>query len=114
MLNLIWDISKRKGFDSSFDSGYRVKTINEQVGRHSPLLFRQQQCYPRDVLQTALDYLKFKGVLFVSGRDFSNLVHWRVRGGCAKAITAFIATPGSFCPYIYSLSPCRSLRMAQC
>ncbi|DAZ97827.1 TPA: hypothetical protein N0F65_002497 [Lagenidium giganteum] len=67
----IWDavidINKKKLYDGQLATGHRLQTLDDQ---------------------TCVDYLEYKPVFVVAGRDFVNLVHWRVLPGGAIIIVA--------------------------
>ncbi|RLN57396.1 hypothetical protein BBJ28_00002690 [Nothophytophthora sp. Chile5] len=60
ILDQVLDAAKRKLVDPQLALGMRLKSVNAQ---------------------TNIDYLEFKSIFVVAGRDFCNLSHWRVLPG---------------------------------
>ncbi|DAZ97875.1 TPA: hypothetical protein N0F65_003302 [Lagenidium giganteum] len=75
--DIIMDITKKKSYDGQLASGQRVKVLDEQ---------------------TSIDYLEYKPVFIVAGRDFVNLVHWRVLENGTIIIVAKSVEDLELCP----------------
>ncbi|GLD99516.1 hypothetical protein PINS_up008242 [Pythium insidiosum] len=75
--DVVMDVAKKKTYDSQLANGMRVAKLDEQ---------------------TNIDYLEYKPVLFVAGRDFVNLVHWRVLRDGTIVIVAQSIEDLELCP----------------
>ncbi|TDH68652.1 hypothetical protein CCR75_003588 [Bremia lactucae] len=71
------DVTKRSLVDPQLACGIKLKTLNAQ---------------------TTIDYLEYKSIFFVAGRDFCNLTHWRVMPDGAIIVVAQSIDLSELCP----------------
>ncbi|KAJ0410777.1 hypothetical protein ATCC90586_001406 [Pythium insidiosum] len=75
--DVVMDVERKKTYDSQLATGKRIATLDAQTG---------------------VDYLEYKPVFVVAGRDFVNLVHWRVLSGGTIIVVAQSIEDLQLCP----------------
>lgn len=75
--DLIMDVDRKHTYDAQLRLGKRAAVLDAQ---------------------TNIDYLEYKGMFIVSGRDFVSLVHWRVLTGGTIVIVAKSVEDLDLCP----------------
>lgn len=75
--DIIMDVDRKKSYDAQLAQGKRVATLDAQ---------------------TCIDYLEYKAMFIVAGRDFVSLVHWRVLEDGTIIVVAQSVEDLALCP----------------